>query len=110
MPLSNALLNPAAEGLKNGYTHVGLLNGSTELTGGSPAYARKTLSYGATANGDWTGTATFDVPAGSTVNTVGFYTASSGGSPVHTETATTETYGAQGTYALSVLADVDSGS
>lgn len=107
MPLSNALLNAGAEGLKDGFTHVGLLNGSTELTGGSPAYARKTLAYGATSAGDWAGTATFDVPAGSTVNTVGFYTASSGGSPVHTETVTAESYGAQGTYALTVNADVD---
>jgi hypothetical protein len=105
--LSNVLLNAAADGLKNGYTHVGLLNSGTELTGGSPAYARKTLSYGATAAGDWAGTATFDVPAGSTVNQVGYYTASSGGAPVHTETVTTEVYGAQGTYALTVNADVD---
>lgn len=107
MPLSNTMLNAAAEGIKGSFTHVGLLNSSTELTGGSPAYARKTLSFGSTTSGDWAGTATFDVPSGSTVNTVGFYTASSGGSPIHTETVTSEVYGAQGTYALTVNADVD---
>jgi len=106
--LSNTMLNTLADALKGTYTHVGLLNTSTELTGGSPAYARKTLTYGATSNGDWAGTATFDVPAGATVNTVGFYTASSGGSPVHTEPASApETFGAQGIYTLTVNGDVD---
>jgi hypothetical protein len=107
MPLSNTMLNAAAEGIKGSYTHVGLLNSGSELSGGSPAYARKALSYGSTTSGDFSGTATFDVPAGSTVNQVGFYTASSGGSPVHTETVATEVYGAQGTYALTVNGDVD---
>lgn len=107
MVLPAAWLNLAADAIKGGYTHVGLLNGATELTGGSPAYARKTLTYGSTANGDWAGTATFDVPAGSTVNTVGFYSASSGGSPVHTESVTPEAYGGQGVYNLTVNADVD---
>lgn len=107
MVLPAAWLNLAADAIKGGYTHVGLLNTSTELSGGSPAYARKTLSYGATSNGDWAGTAAFDVPAGSTVNTVGFYTASSGGSPVHTESVTPEVFGGQGVYNLTVNGDVD---
>lgn len=107
MALPTAWLNALAEALKGQFTHVGLLNGSTELTGGSPAYARKTLSYGATANGDWAGTAAFDVAAGSIVNTVGFYSASSGGSPTHTVAVTPETYGGQGVYNLTVPADVD---
>lgn len=110
MVLPTDWLNDACDAIKasGNFTHVGLLNNSTELSGGSPAYARKTLSFGSTANGDATGTATFDVPASATVNTVGFYAASSGGSPVHTETlASPETYGAQGTYALTVTVDVD---
>lgn len=108
MVLPAAWLNLAADAIKGGYTHVGLLNTSTELTGGSPAYARKTLAYGSTAAGDWAGTATFDVPAGSTVNTVGFYSALSGGVASYTQALVTpETYGAQGTYNLTVAADVD---
>lgn len=107
MVLPAAWLNLAADAIKGGYTHVGLLNGGTELTGGSPAYARKTLTYGSTSAGDWAGTATFDVPASSTVNTVGFYSASSGGSPGHTESVTSEAYGAQGVYNLTVNLDVD---
>lgn len=103
-------LNDAADAIKapSNFTHVGLLNTGTELTGGSPAYARQAPSFGATANGDATSQVTFDVPAGSTVNTVGFYTAVSGGTPVHTEAlAVPESYGAQGTYALTVTVDVD---
>ena len=38
-----------------------------EVTGGAPAYARKAITWGAASNGVITGTATFDVPAGSTV-------------------------------------------
>lgn len=102
-----AWLNASVDAWKGQYTHVGLLNTGTELAGGSPAYAREVLSYGATSNGDWAGTASFDIPAGSTVNQVGFYTASSGGSPVHTETVTTESFGGQGVYDLTVNADVD---
>lgn len=109
MVLPTDWLNDAADAIKasGNFTHVGLLNTSTELTGGSPAYARKAPSFGSTSNGDASATVTFDVPAVSTVNTVGFYTASSGGSPVHTEAVTSEVYGAQGTYALTVTVDVD---
>ena len=107
MVLPAAWLNLAADAIKGGYTHVGLLNSGTELSGGSPAYARQTLSYGSTSAGDWSGTASFDVPSGSTVNQVGFYSASSGGSPDHTESVTEEVYGAQGTYDLTVTLDID---
>ena len=38
-----------------------------EVTGGTPAYARKTISWGAASGGVITGSVTFDVPAGTTV-------------------------------------------
>lgn len=109
MPLPADWLNDAVDAIvaTSNFSHVGLLNSGTELTGGSPAYARKAPSFSAASNGDRSATVVFDVPAGSTVNQVGFYTASSGGSPAHTETVTTESYGAQGTYSLTVTADVD---
>jgi hypothetical protein len=107
MVLPAAWLNLAADAIKGGFTHVGLRNSGTELTGGLPAYSRQALSYGATANGDWTGTASFNVPAGATVNEVAFYSASSGGSPSHVESVTPETYGGQGVYNLTVPCDVD---
>lgn len=107
MALSETLLNAATNGIKGAFSHVGLLQDSTELTGGSPAYARKAISYGSPSGGDVTATVTFDVPAGSTVNQVGFYTASSGGAPVHTEVVEAEIFAAQGTYELTVPIDVD---
>jgi hypothetical protein len=56
--------------------------GANELSGGSPAYARQAVTFGAAANKARTqsGTATFDVPAGSTLRWVGFWTAATGGS------------------------------
>jgi len=77
--------------------------GASEVTGGSPAYARKTTSWSAAASGgkNLASTATFDVPAGSTVAYVGLWDSLSGGNfqgggPL----ATSESYSAQGTYTL----------
>lgn len=42
-----------------------------EVTGGSPAYARKSMAWGAAAASAITGTATFDVPSGTTVTYFG---------------------------------------
>lgn len=109
MPLPADWLNDAADAIKatSNFSHVGLRNSGTELAGGSPAYARKAPSFGATANGDSTATLVFDVPAGSTVNEVAFYTAVSGGSAAHVETVTPESFGGQGTYTLTLTVDVD---
>ena len=109
MALSNTLLNVAADAIKAELDFAGLLNTTTtELTGGSPAYARRALTFGSSSSGDASATAvTFDVPAGSTVNTVGFYAASTGGVAVYTQAVTAETYGGQGTYGLTVSVDVD---
>lgn len=51
------------------------LTGTGELSGGTPAYARKACTFGAAAGGTRTtsGTVTFDVGAGSTVRWVGFW-------------------------------------
>ncbi len=42
-----------------------------EVTGGSPAYARKALSWGGPVASAITGTATFDIPAGTTLTFAG---------------------------------------
>jgi hypothetical protein len=55
--------------------------GGSEVTGGSPAYARKAVSY-ATATGEAraaTNTPTFDVPASTTVRFIGMWDAPTGG-------------------------------
>lgn len=55
--------------------------GANEVTGGSPAYARQAMAWSAASGGSkaMSGTETFDIPAGTTVRYVGFFSASSGG-------------------------------
>lgn len=94
-------------------THAGLHTSTpstatpNEVTGGSPAYARKALTFEAAAGTETTGSLdvsnapVFDVPAGTTVTHVGFWTASTGGTLIAYADVTDETFAAQGTYTLS---------
>lgn len=88
----NRMLDQLAGNTASGspITHAGLHTGlpattGNELTGGSPAYARKALTWEAAAGTelagslDLTSTYTFDVAAGSSVFGVGFWTASTAG-------------------------------
>jgi hypothetical protein len=72
-----------------------------ELTGGSPAYARKAIAWGAAAAGsmDETTSPVFDVPAGSTVSWVSYWNAA-GTVRYLKKNVTDEVFGAQGTYTL----------
>jgi hypothetical protein len=90
-------------------THAGLhtavpsTGSPNELSGGSPAYARKAIAWGAAAAGVIDDTAVsrvFDIPAGGSVAYVGFWTALSGGTLLSYDAVTNEVYGAQGTYTL----------
>lgn len=71
-----------------------------EVTGGSPAFARKALSWGAPANGVITASATFDVPAGTTVTFAGVCSASSGANLLDRVAVTSQAFGTQGTYTV----------
>lgn len=51
----------------------------TEVSGGSPAYARKSISWGSASNGIITATVVFDVPTGTTVVGFGVHTAVTAG-------------------------------
>ena len=69
-----------------GTTHLSLhtafsATGANELTGGSPAYARKAAAWAAAAAGSkaLSAAATFDVPAGTTVQWIGRWTALTAG-------------------------------
>lgn len=54
--------------------------GTSEISGGAPAYARKALTWAAgTVDGIVTASATFDVPASTGVAFAGLFTASTGG-------------------------------
>jgi hypothetical protein len=74
----------------------------TELSGGSPAYARKALTWSTAANGVVTATATFDVPAGATVAGAGVYSAATGGTYLDGIPLTSQAYASQGTYAVTL--------
>lgn len=81
--------------------------GASEVTGGSPAYARKAITWFASSGGDLDNNAnpTFDVPASTTVAYFGLWSAASGGTFYGGGAlSASETYSAQGTY---TLADAD---
>jgi len=73
-----------------------------EISGGSPAYARQTISFAAAAEGllDDTSNPVFDVPAAAVVNYVGFFSAVTAGTMCGIDQVTEETFAAQGTYTL----------
>ena len=85
------------------YTYLALFDGATELSGGSPAYARIQVTNAAASGGvvNITGTPyTFNVPAGATVSHFGLFTAITGGTRGAYEalSASEGPYAAQGEY------------
>lgn len=83
----------------------GANSASNELTGGSPAYARKAVTWAAAAGGtmDETTSPVFDVAAGSTVAYVSYWN-TAGTVRYLKKAVTSETFAGQGTY---TLADTD---
>lgn len=105
MALSNAAYNTMADALGAKITHVGLLtsdSSSAEVTGGSPAYARQPISWNAASGGnlDSANTPIFDVPAGTTITFVGYFSAATGGTYYGSSPINAETFGSQGEYEL----------
>lgn len=74
----------------------------TEVTGGSPAYARVTLAWGAATASTVTGTATLNVPSGTTVAGAGGH-AASGGAFQDGGAVSSQAFASQGTYALTIV-------
>lgn len=75
--------------------------GTSEATGGSPAYARKSITWGAAATGSVAASnqPVFDVPAG-TYTHVGFWSAVTAGTFYGSGDITDETFAGQGTYTI----------
>lgn len=69
----------------------------TEPSGGSPAYARKALSWGTATNGVVTATATFDVPTGVTIVGIGVHSAVTAGTYLDGGDITSQVFSSQGT-------------
>jgi len=83
----------------------GANSASNEVTGGSPAYARKAIAWNAASGGamDDSTAPVFDVPAATTVSWVSFWN-TAGTVRYAKKDVTDEVFGAQGTYTLT---DVD---
>ena len=79
------------------YTTAPGASAGTEVTGGSPAYARKSLSW-ATGNGG-SASATFDVGSGVTVVGAGVHSAVTAGTYYDGASVTSQNFASQGTYA-----------
>jgi hypothetical protein len=79
----------------------GANSASNEVTGGSPAYARKAVAWNAASSGTATqnGDVVLDVPAGTTVSWVSLWN-TAGTVRYLKKDVTDEVFGAQGTYTI----------
>lgn len=82
------------------YTTAPGASAGTEVTGGSPAYARKALTWGAAASSATSAVATFDVPSGTTVVGAGVHTALTAGTYLDGGTVTSQAFASQGTFEI----------
>ena len=82
--------------------------GANEISGGSPAYARKAITWNAADSGsmDDSNAPVFDVPAGGSVQYVGPWSAATSGTFYGSDQVTTENFTGQGTYTLTDM-DLD---
>ncbi len=87
MALSDAGRNNAVNGLATTAVYMSMhsadpgTTGASEITGGSPAYARKAVTWGAASSGtrNMSAAVVFDIPSGSNVSHYGLWTAATGG-------------------------------
>lgn len=111
MPYVNASKNTMLDHLGTLGLYVSLhtadpgATGTNEVTGGSPAYARKSVTWAAASGGSKAASnqPEFDVPASTTITHVGIWSASTSGTFYGSGTITSETFAAQGTYTLTNL-------
>ena len=107
MPYSAAAKNAMLDAL--GVTHVSAHSanpgstGASELSGGSPAYARKAITHAAATGGSRSASTqpVFDIPAGGVVAFIGYWTAVTGGTYLGYDDVVSESFAGQGTYTLS---------
>jgi len=87
--------------------------GTSEVTGGTPAYARKAITWGSPASSSVAMAATlptFNVPAATTISYLGYWSALTSGTFYGSRALSSpETYGGQGTYAVTAGSESVSG-
>lgn len=84
------------------YTTAPSSTAGTEVSGGSPAYARKAISWSAASNGAITASVVFDVPSGTTVRGVGIHSAATAGNYLDGVVVSDQAFTSQGTYTVSL--------
>jgi hypothetical protein len=80
-------------------------SGASEVTGGSPAYARKAITWTSPASSAMSNSAqiVFDVPTGTTIRFIGYWSAATGGTFYGNRALdANQTYTSQGTYTLAI--------
>lgn len=103
MAMETVYLNAIGDHGASLITHIGLVDETgTEITGGSPAYARLAVTWTSASGGTIRPNAdlTFDIPAGVTVGGWRGYSALTAGTNYGGEDLTQEAFAAQGEYTL----------
>ena len=109
MSLNAAAINIMLDQLGTAIDYFGLhtdtvgSGSGNEVTGGSPAYARKAATWASASGSSMSDTGAdpvFDIPASTTVRRLGFWSAVSAGTFYGDAELTDEVYGGQGTYTL----------
>lgn len=107
MALNTSGLNALLDSGKAGVAYLSLHSGAVgsgsgnEVSGGSPAYARKAATWGAAATGVTNVTSvTFDIPAAASFTRIGFWSALTAGTFLGDYDVPDETFGGQGTYVV----------
>jgi hypothetical protein len=107
--LTSAGENALLAGLTASATYASLhtadpgTSGTSEVTGGSPAYARKAITWASPSNGSVATSANlvFDVPGSTTISYIGYWTAETSGTFLGSRALDTpQTFATQGTYTL----------
>jgi plastocyanin len=104
---TTAIKNALATAYAAAITHIGLATTApgasrgTEVSGGSPAYARKAANAGSASGGSVAfAPAAFDVPAGVTVVGINMENALTAGTYQDGATVTSQPFASQGTYTV----------
>lgn len=84
------------------YTSAPGASAGTEPSGGSPAYARKSIPWGSASGGVISGVVTFDIPAGVTIVGAGVHTAVTSGTYLDGASVTSQVFSSQGTYQVTL--------
>jgi hypothetical protein len=83
------------------YTTAPGASQGTEPSGGSPAFARKALSWGSSSGGVVSTTGTvFDIPSGTTIVGAGVHSAVTAGTYYDGGSVTSQAFASQGTYTV----------